>query len=194
MTRKSFTTFDIVLMALLAVANGILTKYLSMVNQQLTAWGGPIATSTITGIYMVYGVLAIYIIRKPGAALITYLIGATVQGLLSTSYGMASAYVAAICYAVAIEGVFALFRYKKWTYLSVMTASVCAVPLWFACAAYLYGYLKWDLSVLLWALVVRCLSGLVLCGLLTKSIGDALAAMGLLRRYASGAGKRNLQQ
>lgn len=180
MTRK-FTTFDIVLMALLAVANGVLTNYLAFVNKALTALGGPIATSTITGIYMIYGVLAVYLIRKPGAAFITYMIGATVQSLLGNSYGMASAFVAALCYAVAVEAVFAIFRYKTWGYLSVMMASLCAVPLWFIFAAYMFGYLEWGWPVLLLTLVIRCISGILLCGVLAKWIGDGLFKTGLVK-------------
>lgn len=186
MKLKSFTTLDIVLMALLAVANGVLTTYLAFVNKMLTALGGPIATSTITGLYMIYGVLAIYIIRKPGAALITYLIGAIVQSFMGNSYGMASAFIAAICYAVAVEAVFALSRYRTWGYGSVVAASVAAVPLWFFFAAYMYGYLEWGLPVLTGALIVRCLSGAVLCGLVAKWLGDQLARTGLLRAYPIG--------
>ncbi|HZG55359.1 ECF transporter S component [Paenibacillus sp.] len=184
MKLKSFTTLDIVLMALLAVANGVMTTYTSFVNKLLTAAGGPIATSTIVGVYMIYGVLAIYIIRKPGAAFATFLIGATVQSMIGTSYGMASAYVAALCYAFAVEAVFALYRYKRWDVRAVMLASVAAVPLWFVFAAYMFGYWKWGLPVLAGALVVRCLSGLLLCGLVTTWLGDALARAGLLKSFA----------
>ncbi|WP_025027214.1 ECF transporter S component [Caldalkalibacillus mannanilyticus] len=186
MKRNTFTTMDIVLMALLAVANGVLTTYLAYVNKLLTTLGGPIATSTIVGIYMLYGMLAIYIIRKPGSALITYLLGATVQILMGNAYGVPAALTAALCYAVAIEGVFALFRYKKWGYSTMMIASLCAVPLWFVFAAYMFGYLKWDLSILFAALLVRCLSGMILCGVFSKWIGDRLAATGLLKLFAAG--------
>lgn len=48
-----FTTLDIVLMAMLAAANAVMTVYLSPVNQALNGLGGPIATSTITGLYMI---------------------------------------------------------------------------------------------------------------------------------------------
>jgi energy-coupling factor transport system permease protein len=184
--KRTFTTFDIILMALLAVCNGIMTTYTAFLNKALTAVGGPIATSTIVGIYMIYGVLAMYIIRKPGAALITYLIGATVQSLIGISYGMAAAYVAAICYAIAVEATFALFRYKRWGYSTVIIASTLAVPLWFVFAAYMFGYLKWGIPVLLLTLVVRCASGAVLCGALTKWLGDRLAKTGLLRYYTLG--------
>lgn len=195
MNQKRLTTHDIVLMALLAVGNGVLTVFTAYINKMLTAAGGPIATSTITGIYMVYGVLAMYIIRKPGAAFGTYMIGATVQSLFGISYGAASAYVAALCYAVIIETVFALFRYKRWGYGAVSLASLLAVPLWFVGAAYMYGYWEWDgtvsvlgfeMHILLAALIVRCISGIVLCGILTKMIGVGLERAGWVKLFAAG--------
>jgi energy-coupling factor transport system substrate-specific component len=186
MTRKPFTTFEIVLMALLAVANGVLTTYTAFINQMLTAAGGPILTSTITGIYMIYGLLAVYIIRKPGTAIITYLFGAIMQSLLGNSYGMLSAFVAAVCYAVVAEVLFYLYRYNKWGYGPMALAGACMVPIWFFFAAYLYGYLKWGIPVLAAALIVRTLSGVVLCGLITKWLGDQLAKTGLLRSFALG--------
>jgi len=191
MKLKSFTTFDIVLMALLAVANGVLTTYLALVNKTLTAIGGPIATSSIVGIYMIYGLLAVYIIRKPGTALFTFLMGATVQMMLGNAYGMASAYVAALSYAVVLETVFYLYRYKKWSYVSMMIAAVAAVPLWFVFASYMFGYIKWGIPILLITLVVRCISGAILCGALTKWIGDSLAKTGLLKNFAIGNEHRN---
>jgi energy-coupling factor transport system substrate-specific component len=191
---KTLTTFDIVLMALLAVANGVITIYSAYLNKILFAIGGPIATSSIVGIYMIYGVLAIYIIRKPGSAFITYMIGAGVQSLIGNPYGIAAILVAALCYAVAVEAVFALFRYKHWNYLSVITASLCAVPLWFMFAAYMFGYLEWSISVLAVTLLVRCISGIVLCGIVSKWIGDRLIATGLLKFFAAGQAERESTQ
>ncbi|MCR8641109.1 ECF transporter S component [Paenibacillus sp. N1-5-1-14] len=181
-----FTTMDIVLMALLAVANGVMTTYLAFVNKFLTTLGGPIATSTIVGVYMVYGLLAMYIIRKPGSALLTYLIGASVQMLMGISYGAASAYIAALCYAVVVELVFALYRYKNWGYFSMSLASFLMVPLWFVFAANMFGYWKWDVSTLVIAFVIRCMSGIILCGMLTKWLGDAITKTGMLRTFAVG--------
>jgi len=183
---RRFTTLDIVLMALLAVANGVLSKYLTLLNTMLNTAGGPILTSTIVGLYMIYGVLAMYIIRKPGTAFLTFMLGACVQSLFGIAYSTASAFVAALCYAIAVETVFALYRYRHWGYKSMMFASLCAVPLWFVFASMMYGYYKWDLSILLIALVVRCASGVVLCGIVSKWLGDGLLRAGLLKRFAIG--------
>lgn len=186
-SKQKFTLMDIVLMALLAAANGVLTFFLSFVNKALYTIGGPILTSTIVGVYMIYGVLAVYIIRKPGTATITYFIGAFVQIILGVAYGMASALVASACYAFAIELIFFLMRYRRWSYFAVSLASFSAVPLWFLCAAYMFGYVEWPLSILILAFLVRCISGVVMCGLIVKWIGDRLLRTGLLRGFEAGA-------
>lgn len=190
-----FQTIEIVLMAVLAIANAIMSTYLSAVSQMLTALGGPIATSTIVGLYMIYGVLAVYIIRKPGTALMTYLLGGIIQSFLGNSYGIAASLVAALCYAAAVELMFAVFRYKYWNAWNMMLVGFSAVPLWFLFAANMFGYLKWETYVLVVAFIVRCISGMIMCGLLSKFIGDAMARTGMLRPYAisragrSGKGK-----
>ncbi|MBQ4900823.1 ECF transporter S component [Paenibacillus sp. Marseille-P2973] len=183
-TFKAFTTLDIVLMAMLAAANAVMTVYLSPLNMALNGLGGPIATSTVTGLYMIYGLLACYIIRKPGTAVITYGIGAVVQAFMGSAYGIASCFVAAACYIVVAEAIFAFFRYRKWSFPVMLLAGGALVPIWFFFAARMFGYMKWGTDILLIALAVRILSGMVLCGLLSKLIGDALARSGLLRRYA----------
>lgn len=180
----AFTTMDIVLMAMLAAANAVMTVYLSPVNQALNSIGGPVLTSTITGLYMIYGLLAYYIIRKPGTAVITYSIGAVVQSFMGTAYGIVSCFAAAACYMVIAELIFAMFKYRNWGWPVMLLAGGAMVPIWFFVAAQMYGYTKWGMNILLIALVVRTLSGVVLCGLLTKLLGDALARSGLLRRFA----------
>ena len=66
----------------------------------------------------------------------------------------------------------------------LMLVGGAMVPLWFLFAANMFGYTSWPLEVLGIALVVRILSGVLLCGLLTKVLGEALVKTGLLRRFA----------
>lgn len=184
-TLSYFTTMEIVLMAMLAAANAVMSLYLTSVNQMLTGLGGPIATSTITGIYMLYGLLAVYIIRKPGTALITYGIGGVVQAFMGTAYGIASCFVAAACYLVVVEIIFLLTRYRRWGMGMMMVTGALMVPIWFYFAAHMYGYTKWETHILLIALGVRIISGAVLCGMLAKWIGEGLVRSGLLNRFAA---------
>ncbi|CAM3409776.1 ECF transporter S component [Paenibacillus lactis] len=183
----AFTTQEIILMAMLAAVNAVITVYIGPVNKLLSSLGGPIATSTTTGIYMVYGLLAYYIIRKPGTAVVTYAIGGTIQAMTGTVYGIASCFVAAACYMVIAEIIFAAVRYRNWSTSVLMLVGGAMVPLWFVFAANMFGYTAWPIGVLGIALVVRILSGIFLCGLLTKVLGEALAKTGLLRRFAVSA-------
>ncbi len=173
-------------MAMLAAVNAVITIYISPINKMLSSVGGPIATSTTTGVYMIYGLLAYYIIRKPGTAVVTFAIGGTIQALSGPVYGIAACFVAAACYMVIAEGIFALYRHKRWNAGVMMLVGGAMVPLWFLFAANMFGYTAWAPSVLVIALIVRILSGVVLCGLLTKVLGDALVKTGLLRRFAVG--------
>ncbi|MNI11873.1 putative HMP/thiamine permease protein YkoE [compost metagenome] len=184
----SFSTMEIVLMAMLATANAVMTTYISPINQALNTLGGPIATSSITGIYMIYGLLAYYIIRKPGTAVITYGIGGVVQAFMGTAYGIASCFVAAACYMVIAELIFAAVRYRKWNLTVLMITGGAMVPIWFFFAANMFHYTKWGTSILLIALGVRILSGILLCGLLTQVLGAALSRTQLLRRFAISRG------
>lgn len=183
----AFTTQEIILMAMLAAVNAVITVYIGPVNKLLSSLGGPIATSTTTGIYMVYGLLAYYIIRKPGTAVVTYAIGGTIQAMTGTVYGIASCFVAAACYIVIAEIIFAAVRYRNWSTGVLMLVGGAMVPLWFVFAANMFGYTAWPIGVLGIALVVRILSGIFLSGLLTKVLGEALAKTGLLRRFAVSA-------
>ncbi|MNS22109.1 putative HMP/thiamine permease protein YkoE [compost metagenome] len=185
----SFSTMEIVLMAMLATANAVMTTYISPINQALNTLGGPIATSSITGIYMIYGLLAYYIIRKPGTAVITYGIGGVVQAFMGTAYGIASCFVAAACYMVIAELVFAIVRYRKWNLTVLMITGGAMVPIWFFFAANMFHYTKWGTTILLIALGVRILSGILLCGLLTQVLGAALSRTQLLRRFAISRGQ-----
>lgn len=185
-SRSRFTTQDIVLMAMLAAVNAVLTVYLGPVNKLLSSLGGPVATSVTTGLYIVYGLLAYYIIRKPGTAAITYGIGGTIQALTGPVYGIAACFVAAACYMIVAEALFAFFRYKRWGTGVMMLVGGAMVPLWFLFAANMFGYTAWSTSVLITALLVRIVSGVLLCGLLVKVLGDALKRTGLLRRFALG--------
>jgi len=184
-TLQSFTTMEIVLMALLATANAVMTMYLSGVNQLLSSIGGPIMTSSITGLYMIYGLLAYYIIRKPGTAVITYALGALVQCFVGTSYGIASALAAAFCYMVVAELIFGLLRYRRWSMGVMMLVGGAMVPIWFLVAIQMFGYSKWGMTVLGIAMIVRIASGVILCGMLTVIFGKAIGKTGLLRRFAA---------
>ncbi|MFG6120957.1 ECF transporter S component [Thalassobacillus sp. B23F22_16] len=179
---KGLTTVDIVLIAILAIVNGVALTYIAMLNQLLTAIGGPILTSITLGLYSISGVLAAYIIRKPGVAFFTLTLAGVVQIISGNPNGLV-AIVAATTDGLGVELGYALFRYKRWDWLSTAVAGFLAVPLWFIIAAFWFGYYKWGITILLIAFAVRCLSGVVLSGWLSKIIGDVLVRTNILKGF-----------
>ncbi|MFG6114837.1 ECF transporter S component [Halobacillus sp. MO56] len=179
---KGLTTVDIVLIAILAIVNGVALTYIAMLNQLLTAIGGPILTSITLGLYSISGVLAAYIIRKPGVAFFTLTLAGVVQIISGNPNGLV-AIIAATTDGLGVELGYALFRYKRWDWLSTAIAGFLAVPLWFIIAAFWFGYYKWGITILLIAFAVRCLSGVVLSGWLSKVIGDVLVRTNILKGF-----------
>lgn len=179
---KRLTTVDIVLMAILAIVNGVAMTYLALLNQVLTAVGGPVLTSITLGLYSVSGVLAAYIIRKPGAAFFTLTLAGVVQILSGNPNGLISI-TAAVTDGLGAELGFAMFRYKRWDWLSTAMAGLLAIPAWFVIAAFWFGYYKWGWIILLIAFAVRCISGVVLSGWLSKGLGDLLERTGILKGF-----------
>lgn len=180
--KKGLTTVDIVLMAILAIVNGVAMTYLAMLNQVLTALGGPILTSVTLGLYSISGVLAGYIIRKPGAAFFTLTLSGVVQVLSGNPNGLISL-VATTTDGLGAELAFALFRYKRYDWLSTGIAGLFTIPVWFIVAAFWFGYVKWGWTILLIAFVVRLVSGVVLSGWLSKAIGELLDKTGILKGF-----------
>ncbi|MCQ6268108.1 ECF transporter S component [Fictibacillus sp. WQ 8-8] len=176
------TTVDIVLMAILAIVNGVAMTYLAMLNQLLTALGGPILTSITLGLYSISGVLAAYIIRKPGAAFFTLTLSGVVQIISGNPNGLI-AITPAMTDGLGVELAFMMFRYKKWNWTSTALSGLFAVPIWFIIASFWFGYYKWGMGVLLVAFVIRCLSGVVLAGWLSKIIGDILVRTDILKGF-----------
>lgn len=184
--KRSFcklTLADWVLMALLAAANGVPTSILSWFNTLLHSLGGPLLTSTTVGLYMIYGLLAMYIIRKPGVALFTYALGACIEIVIGNAYGPLIALAAAMCYAVVAELFFFLFRYRQFHWVAILYVSIAMVPLWFIVVSFLLGYRYYNVTIFMLTLIIRCISGLLLCGVPTKIIGDRLMGTRALRPF-----------
>ncbi|WP_342429628.1 ECF transporter S component [Neobacillus sp. FSL H8-0543] len=180
--KKGLSTLDIVLMAILAIVHGIAMTYVALLNQVLTAMGGPILTSVIIGLFTIHGVLAMYIIRKPGAALVTCLISGVVQILAGNPNGLISM-VAASSYGVGIEVAFAFFKYRRYDFITLSIAGFTSMPIWFVIAGFWFGYINWGVMVMITAFLVRCLSGVILSGWISKILGDTLSKTGILNGF-----------
>lgn len=118
-TRKPSTesfrwrTVDIVVVALLAVAFGVVFWAW---GTYVWAWGsflGPQTESLLTGVWLLPAVVCPLIVRKPGAALYGELVAAVVSALLGSYWGL-DTLVSGLLQGAGAEIVFLVTMYRAW--------------------------------------------------------------------------------
>ena len=136
----------------------------------------------IYGVWFMAATIAAYIIRKPGAALITEVLASAIELLMGNSGG-ATVVLTGLIQGVGCELGFAVFRYRKYNLLSMALSGVFAAVCIFCYELY---YLLAP-TMLAAQLAVRFASAVVFSGVIAKLACDGLARTGVLRSYAVGA-------
>ena len=87
--RHFFTLQEILLMAALAALGGVCSSFVSNIRAALTAIAPPpIGMQPLAGIHVIWFIIAAGLIRKPGAATITGLLGGMVELLSGNPHGL----------------------------------------------------------------------------------------------------------
>lgn len=189
--RARVTTSELVLLAVLAVVFGFL--YWALVQ----AWGalqlamgpfGDLAQHVLIGGWMVAAPLATYIVRKPGVGVVVELVAAFVEVAFLASPVGPMLLVVGLVQGAGAEAAFALTRYRRYGWGVFALSGVLAGLASTALGAVRFGWLTQDWFA--WRLGLQVVSGLVLCGLLARVIGDALARTGVLDNTALGRARR----
>jgi energy-coupling factor transport system permease protein len=175
---------DIVVAAVIGVAGGVI----------YWAWQFPAAgfaaalpgvQSLGYGIWLLAGVLAALVVRKPGAALFAELVAAIVEALVGNAWGGPITILYGVIEGLGAELIFALFLYASWRLWTAMLAGglsgvgggILDIVLYTpgVTAGYIAVYL-----------VCFAISGAVLAGVVGWLIVRALVPTGALNRFASG--------
>jgi energy-coupling factor transport system substrate-specific component len=175
---------DIVVAAVIGVAGGVV----------YWAWQFPAAgfaaalpgvQSLGYGLWLLAGVLAALIIRKPGAALFAELVAAVVESLVGNSWGGPVTLLYGVVEGLGAELIFALFLYSSWRVWTAMLAGGLAGIGGGILDIVLYnpGVTAGFITVYL---ICFAISGVVLAGWLGWLIVRALGPTGALNRFASG--------
>jgi energy-coupling factor transport system substrate-specific component len=175
---------DIVVAAVIGVAGGVV----------YWAWQFPAAgfaaalpgvQSLGYGLWLLAGVLAALIIRKPGAALFAELVAAVVESLVGNSWGGPVTLLYGVVEGVGAELIFALFLYSSWRVWTAMLAGGLAGIGGGILDIVLYnpGVTAGFITVYL---ICFAISGVVLAGWVGWLIVRALRPTGALNRFASG--------
>ncbi|MEL5990868.1 ECF transporter S component [Microbacterium phosphatis] len=185
--RLQWRIVDIVVASIVAVACAVIFAVWNVgYEAPSTVFGAilPGLGALVNGPWLIAGVLGGLIIRKPGAALYTELVAATISALIGNVWGPLTI-VSGLVQGLGAELVFALFLYAAFRVPVALLAGAaagvaCAINdlvLWYAGADALFSTVY---------IASSTLSGAVIAGIGGWAITRGLAATGALNRFAAG--------
>ena len=143
-TDPRWRTRDIVIAAIIGVAFGVVFWAWGLV------WNGPLDVLSAVAlpvrdlayaVWLIPAVLAPLIIRKPGAAIFAELVAAGVSALLGSTWGV-DTLVSGIAQGAGAELVFALVRYRMWSFPVLSAAAIMS-----AVAAWIHDWIVWYATI-----------------------------------------------
>ncbi len=180
---------EIVIVAAIGVVFGML--YLAWVQLWLfiQALTGPLALEVLFGFWFIASIMAAYIIRKPGAALIAEIVAAIAEVLTGNPSGVILL-LTGLIQGLGAEVPFALTGWRNYS-LPVLLASGASAAVF----SFIYNWLRfsyWELNVglLITMFVLRMLSGVILGGWLGQGVANSLYRTGVLQGLAIDKAKR----
>jgi energy-coupling factor transport system substrate-specific component len=185
--QQGYTTLDLVVMAVIGVVFAILNNVAGVFFQTITATMSPI----VAQIFAIFGIapcLAMFIVRKPGAAIITFVLNSVVQALAGNPAGM-GALGWGVLEGGGTELVFLATRYRSYgPVVMFLSAGVGAIlgNLWTYTLFGLWGTVVSQAVVFLATNVVGFITFGVESGLVAYGIGLVLQRSGLLSGFRSG--------
>ncbi|MGG0670608.1 ECF transporter S component [Sporosarcina koreensis] len=186
---KSWKLKEVVLMSLFSVVFGIVYLLFLHVGNIWAGFIGPIAYEWIFGIWFIVSIICMYIIRKPGAAVISETIAAAVEVLLGNAVGP-RLILAGVIQGLGAEAAFAATRYRRFDIWVLMLAGVGASVFSFVYGYFLGGFTVFSTGYVLLMLGIRIVSGAVIAGIGGKAVVDGLLTTGSLRGYPIARAKK----
>lgn len=138
----------------------------------------------LAGPWLIAGVLGGLIIRKPGAAIYTEVVAATISALVGNQWGPLTI-VSGVVQGLGAEIIFLLFLYGVWR-LPVAMLSGAAAGLACGINDRILWYAGADTLFTVVYISATTISGAILAGLGGWLIAKGLAATGALNRFAAG--------
>jgi energy-coupling factor transport system permease protein len=176
----NYSTRDIVIVAVIAAITGVVNTGVGNIWALANSSLGPLGGALLQGAFMWAYILAMWLVRKPGAALAVGIIESAVEILLGNQSGVGTLGWG-LFQGVAIEAVMAVVSYKKFGMWTAILAGAAASQFGTVWTAILFG---WDPSTArdVWlAVPVNLISGAILSGLLGFVLYQAIGRTGLVR-------------
>ncbi len=192
---RRWRVIDIVTASVLGVALGLVFILWNTTSSPLRDALGAVLPglgALLAGVWLLPGVIGGLIIRKPGAALFTELVAATVSVIIVPNEWGWWTIEAGLVQGLGAEIVFALFLYRRWGLGVAVLAGIGAglamaindLIVWYAAGLTPEFATIYTISA--------AITGAVIAGLLSWVLVRALAATGVLSRFAAGRERAEL--
>jgi energy-coupling factor transport system substrate-specific component len=187
--KRGYRTIDLVTIALLGVAFGVIFWGWGKLYEPLSAaavFSFPPSSGLLAGPWLIAGVLGGLIIRRPGAAFATEFIAAAVSTVVigGTQWGL-SVFASGIMQGLGAELAFLLFAYRRFSLAAACLAGALAATLesvyeWF------FYWADWGFDYKLAYLGFFVASGVLVAGIGSWLLMRALAKAGVLDSFGAG--------
>ena len=189
---RTWRTVDIVVTAAIAVAFGVVFWAWNFV----WATAGPMfaavppAQNILYGVWLVPAVLAGLIIRKPGAALFTELVAASVSAILGSQWGL-DAVISGALQGLGAEIVFLIVGYRRWTIAVALIAAIgTAIAAWLHDTPLYYADIGLTAQLVILAFMV--VSAIVIAGIGSWLLMRSLVQTGVLAQFPAGRAQQRV--
>lgn len=180
-------TIDIVVASIIAVAFGVIFwawGFVWSATDPIFAFFPP-SQAILYGMWLVPAVLGGLVIRKPGAALYTETLAATISALLGAQWGV-TVIVQGFMQGLGAELGFASVRYRSWRLPVALLAGALT-----GLSAALYDFFVWNTEYALVSYripyaLATIISATLIAGLGAHALTRALAQSGALDRFPAG--------
>ena len=180
----SWKTRDLLVTAAIGIVFGlVLAGANNLATILMAALTPPIGLILVMPVYAVAGQTALYIIRKPGTAVISELVTGLVMAPF-TLYGF-TALPARLTEGVLYEAPFLATRYRRWGWISMMLSAGLAATVGFTGGMFSFGGFNLEPGLIV-LLYVGDFVAAAIGGALAKALADAIAKTGVLDSYAIG--------
>lgn len=178
---KTLKLKEIVVIAMISALLSVIFTMLDSIYQPLTAMLGQLGGDLIGGIYFLSALIPIFIVRKPGTALMGSLFTGVMNLLLGSPYGI-HIIVASTLQGIGVEAVIAIGKYKKYSFVNMALAATLATILVTMRDYFIFGFgLNADIIYL--RIAARIVSAMILGGVFSVILGNTLKATGVLNGF-----------
>jgi len=191
-TNWSWRTVDIVVAAAIAIAFGVVFWAWNQLWAAATPAfvAIPPAQNILYGVWLVPAVLAGLIIRKPGAALFTELVAASVSAILGSQWGL-DAVVSGALQGLGAEIVFLVVGYRRWTIAVALIAAIgTAIAAWVHDTPLYYADIGLGPQLVILGFMV--VSAIVIAGIGSWLLMRSLVQTGVLAQFPAGRAQQRV--